>query len=213
MILRNYENLLSPDFYLNGHGDVDILCEDSRALAKAIGAKSYTNKTKEVCNDGVHYYILINSEHVSLDLRSVGDGYYCKKWQEEMLQRRVLHEGFYVMDKYDYLYSLIHHAILQKNKFSSEYKGRLSKMCSELGIELKEHSIHEFITLLQNYMRENKYCFVYPTDTFVPLRTEFIDKELLEMNIALAFSHWKFDTKVKVIEFLVEIKHFLLGQK
>ena len=209
LVLRNYENMLSPELYMDGHGDIDLLCADSRLLAEKVGAKTYTHKVREVCDDGVHYYVLVAGKQVSLDLRSVGDGYYCKKWQQEMLDRRVLKDGFYVMSEQDYLYSLIHHAILQKRSFSDEYRLRLTEMCNRLHIVMKDDSAQSFIQLLESYMAEHGYTYVYPRDTFVPLNTRYITSSLLEPNASLAFQHWKFDAKVAFIEFLVKVKHSL----
>lgn len=209
LVLRNYENLLSPEMYVEGHGDIDLLCADSRLLATKVGARIYKNKVKEVCDDGVHYYVLVAGKQVSLDLRSVGDGYYCQKWQQEMLNRRVLKDGFYVMSEQDYLYSLIHHAILQKRSFSNEYRSRLTEMCNRLHVIMKDDSAQSFIQLLESYMAEHSYTYVYPRDTFVPLNTRYITSSLLEPNASLAFQHWKFDTKVAFIEFLVKVKHSL----
>jgi hypothetical protein len=212
LVLRNYENMLSPELYMEGHGDIDLLCTNSRMLAQKIGARSYTNKVKRVCGDGVHYYIMVGGQHVSLDLRSVGDGYYCQKWQIDMLDRRVLKDGFYVMGEQDYLYSLIHHAILQKRTFSDEYRDRLTEMCRKQQIALKDGSVHSFIMLLEAYMKEQDYSYVYPTDTFVPLNTKYISSKLIENNAILAYKHWQFDTKVALIEFLVKVKHLLQGK-
>ena len=209
LVLRNYENLLSPEIYVDGHGDIDLLCADSRLLAEKVDARTYHNKVKEVCDDGVHYYVLIAGKQVSLDLRSVGDGYYCQKWQQEMLNRRVLKDGFYVMSDQDYLYSLIHHAILQKRSFSNEYRSRLTEMCNRLHIVMKDDSAQSLIQLLESYMAEHGYTYVYPRDTFVPLNTRYITSSLLEPNASLAFQHWKFDTKVAFIELLVKVKHSL----
>ena len=209
LVLRNYENLLSPEIYVDGHGDIDLLCADSRLLAEKVGARKYHNKVKEVCDDGVHYYVFVAGKQVSLDLRSVGDGYYCRKWQQEMLDRRVLKDGFYVMCEQDYLYSLIHHAILQKRSFSNEYRFRLAAMCNELHISMKDDSAQSFIQLLESYMEKHGYTYVYPRDAFVPLNTRYITSSLLEPNASLAFQHWKFAAKVAFIEFLVIVKHLL----
>lgn len=212
LVLRNYENMLSVELYMEGHGDIDLLCADSRLLAEKVGAKTYTHKVREVCDDGVHYYVLIAGQQVSLDLRFVGDGYYCKKWQVEMLARRVLKNGFYVMDEQDYLYSLIHHAVLQKRHFSDEYKERLTCMSHTLGVELKASTPSDFISLLEDYMRQNGYTYTYPADAFVPLNKKYINIQMLERNQKLAFQHWKFDTTVGMMEFLVKLKHLLQGQ-
>lgn len=212
LVLRNYENMLSPELYMDGHGDIDLLCADSRLLAKKIGAKTYSRKVKEVCDDGVHYYIVMGGQHVSLDLRSVGDGYYCQKWQEEMLERRVQKDGFYVMDEKDYVYSLIHHAILQKRTFSDEYRNRLKDMCKRQKIDLGDDSLQSFIQLLETYMKAHEYVYTYPTDAFVPLNTKCISSGLIEKNASLAIKHWRFDTKVAFIDFLVKVKHLLMGK-
>ncbi len=29
LVLRNYENLLKPEIYVDGHGDIDLLCDNS----------------------------------------------------------------------------------------------------------------------------------------------------------------------------------------
>lgn len=207
LILRNYDNLLSDDIYMDGHGDVDCLCADSRHMADIIGAKAYTNKPKQVCNDGTHFYILIGGQEVSLDLRHVGDGYYCEKWQRDMLARRVKHDGFYVMAQEDYFYSLIYHAILQKPRLSDEYRQLLSRMAAELGFEKKTYTEKELIALLEAFMQKNGYTYIYPVDTYVPLHTKYINRRLITPNRQLAWEHWKFDTKVAIIHFLVCVKH------
>lgn len=211
LVLRNYENMLNPELYMEGHGDIDLLCSEGQALAKAIGAREYVNNKK--CGDGVHYYVIIAGQHVSVDLRSVGDGYYCKKWQNEMLERRVLNECFYVMDAVDYFYSLVYHSILQKRKFTEEYKGRLSLMAHNIGLVLRCDSEGEFIGHLESYMQKHGYMYTYPADTFVPLNTKLINKRFLERNNKLAFGHWMFDEKVTIIELLVRVKHFFQGRK
>lgn len=207
LILRNYDNMLSDDIYMDGHGDVDCLCVDARHMSNILGAKVYTNKPNQVCNDGTHFYILIRGKEVSLDLRHVGDGYYCEKWQRDMLSRKVEHDGYYVMEKEDYFYSLIYHAILQKPYLSLEYRQRLSKMAIELGFEDKLYSEKELICMLELYMQKHGYTYTYPMDIFVPLHTKYISKRLLTPNRYLAWKHWKFDTQVSILHFLVCLKH------
>ena len=135
VILRNYDNLLEQKVYMDGHGDVDMLVEDSYKVADLLGAKTYQMHG----DDGTHYYVIVNRQRVSLDLRHIGDGYYCKRWQQDMLKRRVKYNGFYVMNVEDYFYSLIYHAILQKPIFSEEYRNRLSIMAKQLGIVISKN--------------------------------------------------------------------------
>lgn len=208
LILRSYENLLDSSIYVTGYKDIDILTSDGRLLASSVGAKIFADKAKAV--DDVHYYVVIDGKEINLDVSSVGDGYYCSEWQRDMLKRRVIMNGCYVMDKFDYLYSLIYHYILQKRYFSHEYRQRLKKMCNSLNIALTDDSISAFIRLLEEFMRKHKYCYTYPKNIFVPLKTRYIDKSLLQKNPSLAFKHWLFDSKVSFWELLVKIKHFLI---
>ena len=209
LIIRNYEDMLSSGMFTAGHEDIDLLTTDSRLLASAIGAKAYTDKVKAVCNDGVHYYIIIGEKEVSLDIRSVGDGYYCTEWQRDMLERRIMMSNFYVMEQYDYFHSLLYHAILQKRNFSREYRDKLKVMSDRLSIMLPGDTPYGFVRMLEKYMKKNGYTYTYPTDTFVPLNTKYIDKELLQRNISLAYRHWKFDSRVRLIELLVKMKYAL----
>ena len=84
VIMRNFSNLLSDKLYITGHPDIDILCADSIELAKAIKAKQYRQ------DDITHYYIFINNNEVSLDLRYIGDGYYPTNWQITILKNKVI---------------------------------------------------------------------------------------------------------------------------
>lgn len=206
VILRNYENFKDANLYIDGHGDVDLLCVNGRKMAEHLGAQIFH------VDDGVHFYVTIAGDKVSLDLRSVGDGYYCSLWQDDMLSRRVQKDGVWVMCDVDYFYSLIHHSVLQKRRLSEEYSKRLTMMAEQLGITINSATERGFIQLLETYMSANGYQYVYPTDYMVPLRTSIIDKRLLCMNHSLAFAHWKFDTKINVIEFLVKVKHLLEGK-
>ena len=206
VVLRNYEKMLEPKMYMDGHGDIDLLCEESNSMARAIGAQPFQH------DDGIHYYVKIAGEKVSLDLRSVGDGYYCTPWQQEMLHSRVQENGIWVMNLENYLYSLIHHAILQKRSLSEEYSLRLKEMSQRQGVHVETLTERSFISILEKYMVEKGYQYVYPRDFMVPLRTSIINKQLLQRDLSLAYQHWKFDAKVKAIEFLVKVKHLLEGK-
>lgn len=174
LVLRNYENLLDDSIYVGGHEDIDILCDKSSSVIDALGAISNRNKP-----DGTHYHIFVNGDRVNLDLRSVGDGYYCEKWQKEMLENCVLYKSFYVMNNSDYFFSLIHHAILQKTHFSDEYKDRLHIMANQLGIELTNYDKENFLACLQNYMKEHGYTFEYTKDPSIPLQYQLVESSLI----------------------------------
>lgn len=211
LILRNYDNLLNDALYMNGHGDIDILCENSLKLAKSLNATPDPNHIKNGKHDGVHFYIFIAGERVSLDLRFVGDGYYCSKWQKDMLQRRVLFHSFYVMNKEDYFYSLIYHAIFQKEMLTEEYKNRLLSMAHDLDIKLHDDKIKTFVMELEQYMIKHNYIYIYPKDYYVSLNTKYIvNSSLLHFEFNKWLKHNKFILKVCIIKVLVQLKHLLI---
>ena len=209
LVLRNYENLLEPEMYLDGHGDLDLLCEDSDQLARVICAIPFPPKSSARENDNVHYKIYVDAQPVSLDLRQVGDGYYCEAWERDLLDRRVMNDCFYVMNDEDYFYTLTYHAILQKRTFSEEYRLRLIQMSDKLGLNVVGHNELDFINLLECHMREKGYRFCFSSDSMVPNRFHLVDKDLVNNDLSLWWRHFMFDMKVSVIELLVKIKHFL----
>ena len=209
VVLRNFENLLSPEVYVNGHGDIDILCDDSQKVVDILDAATDRKDVYPFKGDGVHYYIIIDGDRASLDLRYVGDGYYCKKWEEDILARRVESDCFYVPDEVDYFYSLIYHSILQKHSFSTEYQERLKIMASDLGLSF-EGSESSFISHLERYMKENGYEFTWSSDHLVPNRFGLVDRKMVSTNPKLRMRHFLLDAKVGLIEFLVRIKHMII---
>ncbi len=157
-ILRNYEEINS-NVYCNGHEDIDLLCRDKKEVEYLLGCKA---KFKQKYR--VHYFINVNNQKVMVDLRHVGDGYYDKSWQMDMLERRVYNEeGYYTLCLNDYYYSLIYHAILQKPMFSYDYENRLQIMASKLGKSILVGE-SEFLRELNLFMNENKYKYTVCDD-------------------------------------------------
>src|SRR5690554_42612 len=212
-ILRNYDNLLEDELYMEGHGDIDLICEDSRKLAPDIGALDHPGHVRNGEGNGTHYIIYINGVEVSLDLRHIGDAYYCEQWERDMLLRRKLHNGFYVLSKEDYFYTLIYHAIFQKDTFSEDYQRRLKKMGEDLGVEIKNNSISFYVNLLEKHMKQHDYHYEYPVDKYVPLKRKYIqDTSLLKFHFSRYIEHVRFETKVKLIEVMVKMKHKILNR-
>lgn len=207
LVLRNFENLLEPEMYVGGHGDIDLLCDDSQEIVHLIDAKPLTPDKCNLRGDGIHYSIEVNGHSVQLDLRQIGDGYYCQKWEKELLDRRVKHDCFYVMSEEDYFYTLTYHAILQKRSLSDEYRSRLLEMARQLKLTVEEPSEKGLLWLLENYMRDHGYCFTYSQDRRVPNRFNLVDERLVEKNKELQLYHFGFDFLVTTIEWLVKLKH------
>ena len=213
LVLRNYENLLEPEMYIDGHGDVDLLCADSQEIARLLKAETTRNVTPPFIGDGTHYHIYVDGEKVSLDLRYVGDDYYCEQWEKDLLDKRVGHDGFYVMDEENYFYTLIYHAILQKPSLSDEYLHRLINMAGASGISLNDKSEKGLLRALENYMTRHGYYFVYPYDYLVPARFSLVSSSLIKRTKQRWLTHKKYWTRRRIIEFLVRVKHYILRYK
>lgn len=207
LVLRNYENLLEPELYVSGHGDIDLLCDDAQSIARLVEAQPKAPKSTRLQDDGIHYLIFVDGSPVQLDLRQVGDGYYCAKWEKDLLERKVKYDCFYVMNPVDYFYTLAYHAILQKRSFSDEYNARLNQMAKDLNLQVGPQDERGFINMLEKHMRENGYRFSYSSDYMVPNRFHLVDSKLIDKNYNLMLKHSLFDTKVSMLQGLVKLKH------
>ncbi len=160
LVMRNWEGFYD-DILLEGHNDIDLLCRDRDSrdiIVRLLDAKPLTA-------DGFHYCFRCRDREVTLDTRVLGDGYYDRRWQREMLRRKRLHPlGFYVMDHENYYYSLIYHAIYQKkNGLSEEYAQRLNQMSSSDETFTQEG----FAEQLDSFMRRKHYAYTATLDQSV----------------------------------------------
>ena len=205
LILRNYDELLSDDVFMAGHADIDMLCSNASEVARAICASPAHPQNA----DGIHYCIQIKGKKASVDLRETGDGYYCRKWQEEMLRKRVPYNGFYIMDPVNGFYSLVYHAILQKRSLSEEYRGRLMKAADGLGLKADgDNAEKSLLGLLEGFMKDNGYKYTFCVDKHVPLRVSAgINRSMLERDCRLQVRHFFYEARIKMIDLLVRIKH------
>lgn len=145
VVLRNYE-LIGQEKLIKNYGDFDVLCTDRNEFIKRSGAEIIIDD-----DNRVHTNVNIGVNKITLDLRTVGDGYYDVKWQRHMLKNKRMFKGIcYVLDDEDYFYSLVFHSIFQKRYISYDYQKDLVIMAKKRGIsvecagELKEYLI-EFL--------------------------------------------------------------------
>lgn len=161
IILRNFEELSDEHYYMDGHEDIDFLCEDSAKVRKVLDAVPNVPWGSQD-----HVFVRIAGKKIKFGLRYVGDGYYCDEWERKMLADRVLYKGkFYVMNPADYFYSLLFHALFQKRKLSDDYRSRLKEMGRTFGIELDDEE--SFYKVIIEYLKNNRYVVEYPKDVTV----------------------------------------------
>lgn len=167
LVLRNFEYL--PDDFFENDKDVDILCLDLEHFVTTMGLikRSW----------GVAAYKgIIGGIEVDFDLRFLGDGYYDKLWQAQMLKNKEFTaDGVPRMSNEDYFYSLVWHAKLQKKVVKDVYVPRLYSLACELGIEgyqLESVFDDQYVAkLLSEFCIRNYYRYEKPFDLAVPLNS------------------------------------------
>lgn len=149
-VLRGFEEL--PEKYPTDGGDIDILVEDKRFFKYLTDAKKVHQEIYRI-----QYEVSINGTPVKIDVRNVGDDYYCKKWEEDILSRRVEKNGIFVPYEEDYKFSLLYHCLLQKNKIDSKYD-KIFKSFGFIG------DTDTLIDKLSSFMVSKMYEYVKPSD-------------------------------------------------
>ncbi|PID30819.1 hypothetical protein CR973_01070 [Candidatus Saccharibacteria bacterium] len=125
VVMRNYEPL-PRKYYADKHGDIDFLVQDYESAKYVLNAEPVFDEPHRV-----HHRIVVNNDEVLIDLRHVGDGYYDKKWQKQILKEKTMYRGVFVMSQKDHLFSLLYHAIIHKPSVASDYIQQIKKLNQE----------------------------------------------------------------------------------
>ena len=149
-----------------------------------------------VTDDLIHYFVNISGIEVEVDVRHVGDDYYCKKWELKMLESKKRINNFYVLDDINYYYSLIYHAVLQKDFLSNEYKKRLYRMAQNNMITANSET--EQLNELIKFMKKHSYIFCYPDDYCVPLRVNLVPSKMVRKYYKVVIRKIKWKTLGKL---------------
>lgn len=169
VVLRNSEML--PDaFDPSLHGDIDFLVEDETAAARALGAR------KVICKPGrVHYEIVVAGRPVRLDLRHVGDGYYCETWERDILRnRRRSPGGVWIPSALDGFHSLAYHALFQKRAIAADYPAKVASLASSAGVA--GNSFDDWERELVAFMRVRGYSATKPQDPSVKYSASAVER-------------------------------------
>lgn len=160
LIFRNFEGFFGS-ILLDNHADVDILLwkKDKRSVIHELCAIPRLEK-----NDGIHYKVLVADSEIPIDIRTVGDGYYDKRWETKMLSsRQYCTIGFYRMNDENYFWSLLYHSLYHKGTISEEYCNRLKKLSQGI-INCEGANLEE---LLAEYMLKNGYFYTIAKDKYL----------------------------------------------
>ena len=200
IVLRNFDNL--EEQLTTKHPDVDILVENRSLTKDILNAVETTNKSYRV-----QHSVKINNKDINFDIRYVGDNYYDKNWEIELLKTKVKHEkGFYIPDNLNLLYSLIYHALIHKQHISEDYLKQFIALSIALNLDFKSPSLigTSLLDMLLLYMYEHNYDIVEPYDLSV-----FFNESLINSKIHIPISLKRMEYK-KYLNFRSTIKKIII---
>jgi len=173
VVQRSFDELKNPPSFFRIK-DVDILVNDYYYFKSITGARSVNKKLMRENDNGYHIQskIHIGGREVPFDIRFVGDDFVDSLWEQDMLNKRILHSvtdeiQIYIPNKEDELYSLLYNILVQKpNSKNSKHIPRVNELTTELGLKILEFetNIESVWGELKKYMERNGYKFKKPND-------------------------------------------------
>jgi hypothetical protein len=177
VVQRSFHELEnSPSFFKKK--DVDVLVNDYYYFKAITGARSVDRKRMRENNNGsgVQSKIQIGGVEAPFDIRFIGDDFVDSMWEQDMLDRRILHEvnnkvKIYIPNKEDELYSLLYNILVQKKRpKKSNHVPRVNFLRKEFNqdqFNFGKRWIHRAWNELRTFMESNGYQFKKPKDETV----------------------------------------------
>lgn len=204
VVLRNFEKITGK--FGREHKDIDVLTDNLNLVVNLSGYYRIFDSKKRA-----HYVVEIGGEAVYFDFRQVGDNYFDKKWQKDVLNNRVLENGLYIPKKEDYFYTLLYHALIHKPKISDEYLTKLSNLAEYIktGVVAADlNSSESCADTLFSYMEKHKYDILRPNDPSVFYNEKY--KEAMDAEKKLFGVFKSKDSKKKAGDILRDDPSFTL---
>ena len=168
VVLRNSE-MLPGGFDPSLHGDIDFLVENRDEVADLLRARKVHADPRRV-----HYEIMVAGRPIRIDLRFVGDGYYCEQWERDILERRRLTaSGVWIPAATDGFYSLVYHALYQKLRIATDYRAKAAALAREAGFP--GDSFEDWLPLLEDFLRDRGYPVTKPIDASVRYNARLVE--------------------------------------
>ena len=207
IVLRNFDNL--EEQLTTKHPDVDVLTENKNLTKDILNAVQTTNKSYRV-----QHSVKINNKDINFDIRYVGDNYYDKNWEIELLKTKVKHaKGFYIADNLNLFYSLIYHALIHKKHISEDYIKQFLALSIRLNLNFKVCNLIDtnLLDILSSYMSEHNYDIVAPYDLSVFFNERLINKKIyIPVSIKRTeyknYLNFRSTIKTLIIEILKRLK-------
>ncbi len=169
VVMRNFEEL-SNNATIDEHLDIDILTDDYYAIKNIVDGDSV--ETHNRYEDGKYRilnWVNVGNKKIMMDIRYVGDNYYCKQFESDMLTTKKFDSsrGIWIPNQEYHKYGLIYHALIHKYSISNTYKNAFSSM---------GYSLNQLPKVLTSWMTVKDYNFVKPNDMSVAYNIKNIIK-------------------------------------
>lgn len=178
VVLRGEKEIFENHFPEN-HLDVDIMLE-----AKDYENAKYIVNGVSCCNQfRPHERIMIGENVYYIDIWQRENNYFDGSWAAEMLKRREIKNGLYVLNQQDKFYSLLYHCFFIKGRIEPDYEELLQDLRLQLGL-----GDSPFDKLLLAYLRQNNYIVIRPNDQSIKLHfdNEFLKQYALQYGLCVS---------------------------
>jgi len=160
VVLRNFDGLLTT-VQVDEHFELQLLVSDYYAAKRILDAVSKTGDRYEDGKWRIQNKFKVGNDWVQTDLRSVGDDYYDKEWESDMLATRAIYNNVvFVPSKENHKYSLAYHALIQKSSISKTYTNILQEI-------FKSNELQDWKHKLGVWLNNKGYKYVRALDKSV----------------------------------------------
>ena len=150
-------------------GDINILVEDYCNFMFVLNATKVFNVPHSA-----HHKNTVGNQEVFWNIRYIGDNYYCREWQKNMLATKTLsNECVYVPHSENYFYSLVYHLLIHEKIITADSISSIQSLFKQLKpnsqIDIKHYSYlsDAYFILLKEFMYRHHYTFTRPNDKSV----------------------------------------------
>jgi hypothetical protein len=165
VILRNFEHI-DREIVSAEHCDIDLLVSDFHQARSVIGARKVFGEKHRV-----HTAAKVGGREIFFDLRFVGDNYLPRAWQLLILKNRILYkDNFFIPADEDYFYSLLYHALINKNRIADNYTVVLTRLGRQLKLNWERIATNDkpyLMALLEHFLDRCGESIVEPLDLSV----------------------------------------------
>lgn len=200
VLLRNFETVA----VISSLDDLDFLTNKYQRLASVIGLKQ--NATKPYKGT-----VAIENINIPVDIRFVGDNYYCSAWAGTILRNKIISNGIYIPAKDDYFFTLLYHVAVHKQTIDSQYKIKLNALAKELKLYWFSEEIFQeqqkVATVLHGYMTTNGYFYERPIDAEV-YENKNVTSQLPKRSYLVASKNLKLKIKQALLPFIPKRWYF-----